>query len=414
MKSLLVLGLSHKSAPLEAREPLARLDQAAAVRQALGFAQEAAVLSTCNRFELYLAGSADAGAAEAWLAAAAGVSPEALRPHLVVRQGRNAAKHLFFVASSLDSLIVGETQIRAQVKEAYQRTCAAGGAGRALHRLFQAALRVSKEIASATGVGRGSVSVAGAAADLAAQVFGDLSGARLLLVGAGETAELVLAHLASRGVGSCVIANRTLETALALAQRVGGEAIPLESVAARLGEADLVVAASAGEAPLLGVSEFRAALRQRRGRPMVAIDISMPRALDPAVDVLDNIYRYDMEALTAVTTDALRHRRKDFLQCCTLVDGAALRLEAEIRAEEAGETIAELEKEYVAVGDGELSELERRLPSLGEEERAEVRRSFNRLVRKLLHMPVKALREGDEIEVRAVRRVFRAPRGRDE
>jgi len=414
VKSLVVLGLSHKSAPLEAREPLARLDQAEAVRQALAFAQEAVVLSTCNRFEIYLAGAADAAAAEGWLAEAAGVAKEALRPHLRVRQGRNAAKHLFFVASSLDSLVVGETQIRAQVKEAYERSCAAGAAGRTLHRLFQAALRVSKEIAAATGVGRGSVSVAGAAADLAERVFGDLSGARLMLLGAGETAELVLTHLASRGVGSCVVANRTLETARELAGRFGGEAIPLEAVEARLGEADLLVAATAGEAPLLGAALFRAALRQRRGKPMVAIDISLPRALDPAVDALDNIYRYDMDALTAVTTDALRHRRKDFLQCCTLVDGAALRLDAEIRGEEAGKTIAELEQEYVAVGEGELTELERRLPSLGEEERDAVRRSFHRLVRKLLHMPVKALREGDELDVRAVRRAFGAPRGRDE
>jgi len=413
VNEICVVGLNHRTAPVALRERVAAAADGA-LAGLRGLAREVAVLATCNRFEVYTAGGAGAEAVSLWLATRSGIDCEALRAHLYVREGRNAAKHLFFVASSLDSLVVGETQIRKQVKQAYAAAVEAGTAGPALHALFQAALRVSKEIASATGVGRGTVSVAGAAADLAERIFGELEPARLLLVGAGETAELLLSHMRTRGVRHCVVANRTPEHAEALARRFEARAAPLDDLARHLDDADILVAAAPGQdGPLVGVPQLRAALRRRRGHPIVVIDVAVPRAVDPHVDALDNVYRYDIDALVEVTTDALRRRRRDFLQCCTLVDAAALRLEVETRSREAGTAIAELEEEYRRLGDEELKSLEARLPFLDESARAEVRRAFHRLIRRFLHAPVRALREGDSAHAQAVRRAFSAKRRRD-
>ncbi|MFQ5845766.1 MAG: glutamyl-tRNA reductase, partial [Planctomycetota bacterium] len=377
---------------------------------------EVVLLSTCNRFEVYAAGEADPDGLAGWVGRSGGIDGGERRRMVYVRSGRNAAKHLFFVTSSLDSLVLGETQVRGQVKDAYAAAVEGGTVGPVLHALFQEALRVSKEITRTTGVGRGSVSVAGAAVDLAERVFGRLDRARAVVLGAGETAELVVTHLRGRGVSRLRVLNRTLGRAQALAAKWDAEAAELDEAPEQLAEGDVVVAAAgpAGAADrLLGVGEVRAALRRRRGRPLVLLDIAVPRAVDPAVDTLDNVYRYDMDALTGVTADALRHRRRDFVQCCTMVDTAALRLEIALRSQEAGGVIAALEQEYLGLGEAELRDLQRRLPGLGEAERTEVSRSFRRLVRKFLHMPVRALRGSRPEETRVVQRAFSVPRKRD-
>lgn len=409
MNEIVVVGWSHKTAPVEIRERCGAIPLPTCLRELAGRAAEVVVVSTCNRFEIYAAEVASPSALVDWIGERAALPREEALKQVYVRHGRNAAKHLFLVASSLDSLVVGETQIRGQVKDAYAAAQEAGTAGPHLHRLFQAALRVSKEIAESTGVGRGSVSVAGAAAELAERVFGNLGEARALVLGAGETAELVLQHLAAGGVTRFVVLNRTEERAERLAGRYGGVAGGLETAAARLEESDLVVAAASAGTPIVEAAAVKAAIRRRRGRPMVLIDIAVPRAVDPAVDGIDNVYRYDMEALRAITEEALRHRRKDFLQCCTLVDGAALRLDAEMRSHAAGPLIAELDDEYRSMGERELRELERRLPDLDEKSRAEVRRTIHRLVRKFLHVPVRVLRDGQGAEPEAVRRAFSVP-----
>jgi len=409
MNGFVVVGLNHKSAPVELRERCRVDDLPGMLAEVRELAPEVAILGTCNRFEVYAHGTRDPARILDWVAARAGVGPADVRRHAYVRAGRNACKHLFFVASSLDSLVVGETQVRRQVRDAYQAATEAGAVGAMLHRLFQAALRVSKEIADQTGVGRGNVSVAGAAADLAERVFGDLHEAKVLVLGAGETAELVMTHLAARGVAAFRVVNRTVAHAQALAERYGAACDGLEHLDVYLPEADIWVAAATGERPLIDIERVRGALRRRRGRPLVAIDIAMPRAVDARVDDLDNVYRYDMEALAELTRDALRHRRKEFLQCCTLVDGAVLRLAEETRAREAGHAISELEHTYAEIAERELAALERRLPDLEDEQREQVRRSVRRIVRKLLHRPVRALRESSPDEHEVIRRAFGAP-----
>jgi len=408
MKRYVLVGLSHKTAPLDLREKCRIEDPVEAIRELRELADEAAFLITCNRFEIYAHGGKDPERVREWLVARLPGSSAELRPLIYLRTGRNACKHLFFVTASLDSLVVGETQIRGQVKQAYLAAIGAGGTGPMLHKLFQAALRVSKQVSEQTGVGRGNVSVAGAAADLAERVFGGLDEGRVLVVGAGETAELVMFHLQARGVAHFRIANRSLEHAADLAKRFGAEAGPLESLETYLPDSDVVVAAAGAEKPLISAGALKRALRKRRGRPIVAIDIAVPRCIDDRADRLDNVYRYDMEALSAVTEDALRHRRKEFIQCCTLVDAAALRLAAETRAREAGAWITELREAYQEVAAAELEQLERHLPDLDEEGRHRVRRTVYRIIRKLLHPPVTALREGRPEEAEVIRRAFRA------
>jgi glutamyl-tRNA reductase len=403
---LLLVGLNHKTAPVELRERCRVGDPAAALEVLRGFAGEAVILSTCNRFEVYAHRVEDPDRIVAWIAERAGVGPSEISEHCYLRQGRNASKHLFFVAASLDSLVVGETQIRGQVKDAYGAAQEAGAVGPSLHRLFQSALRVSKEISETTGVGRGNVSVAGAAADLAERVFGELEEASVLVVGAGETAELVMNHLQSRGVSRFHVANRTLHRAEELAARFEAGAGDLEDLVPRLAESDVLVAAAGGEEPLIAKKAVQAALRKRRGKPIVAIDIAVPRGVDAGIDSLDNVYRFDMEALREITTDALRHRRRDFLHCCTLIDGATLRLAEATRAQQAGNVISELEAHYRSVAEAELEDLERRLPELGEPERDQIRRSIRRIVRKLMHRPVRALRQVAPDEGEVLRRAF--------
>ena len=411
MNGIVVVGLSHKSAPLELRERCRVKDTGAALRELRARAEEAAILQTCNRFEVYASGAPDPQRLVDWIGALSGASREAIASHCYVRTGRNACKHLFFVASSLDSLVVGETQIRGQVRDAYQAAAESGAIGPELHGLFRAALRLAKEISERTGVGRGNVSVAGAAADLAERVFGDLAEASVLVVGAGDTAELVMAHFKGRGVTRFAVVNRTAERARELAGRYGGEAGGLDLLPARLRDTSIWVTAAGDDTPLIRAVDVKEALRRRRGRPVVAIDLAVPRGIEAAVDALDNVYRYDMAALSAVTEEALRHRRKEFLQCCTLVDGAVLRLAEEAQAREAGSTITELERLYESIAEEELSAIE---PRLAEEERRLVRKTVHRIVRKLLHMPVVALRHGSPEEHEVIRKAFTAPPRRDE
>jgi glutamyl-tRNA reductase len=411
VNGIVVVGLSHKTAPVELRERCRVKNTGDALKELRGKAHEAAILQTCNRFEVYASGAGDPGTIMEWIGALSGVPRGEIASHCYVRTGRNACKHLFFVASALDSLVVGETQIRGQVRDAYQAAAESGAIGPQLHGLFQAALRLAKEISERTGVGRGNVSVAGAAADLAEHVFGNLAEASVLVVGAGDTAELLMTHLSGRGVTRFSVVNRTPERASELAARFGGESGGLDALPARLADTSVWVTAAGDEEPLIRVADVRAALRRRRGRPVVAIDLAVPRGIDPAVDTLDNVYRYDMAALAAVTEEALRHRRKEFLQCCTLVDGAVLRLAEEGRARDAGGTITELERLYESIAEEELSALDRRLP---EEELKLVRKTVHRIVRKLLHMPVVALRHGSREEHEVIRKTFTAPPRREE
>src|SRR5690606_36132933 len=299
-----VVGVSHETADVSLREAAsldaALIPSALAELDAAG-AEEAVIVSTCNRTELYLVTGDGRDAREVareFFARRAKAGREtALLSALYAHEGEEAARHLFAVAAGLRSLVLGEDQILGQVKEAYSLAAACGAAGPILSHLFQRAIHVGKRVRTETGLGRGAVSVSYAAVELARKIFGDLSGKRILLLGAGEMAELALKNLADHGSLRIWVANRTREHGEALARAFGGEAVAMEELEERLAAADIVLASTGAREPVLTRAMVQRAVRRRRGRPLFVIDIAVPRDVDPDVHALDGVFLYNIDDL---------------------------------------------------------------------------------------------------------------------
>ena len=306
---LYLVGLSHKTAPLEVRERAA-LDPVVALPAALSALGKGVVLSTCNRTELYGVGSPEK--ARAFLLSR-GVAPR----HLYVKEGVEALRHLYRVAAGLDSLVVGEAQILGQVREALFLARRQGATESLLEKAFQSAIALGKRARSETGIGMGAVSVAYAALDLALAVYGDLSGLSVAVLGAGEMAELFLTHLKAHGVGRSLVVNRTEEKAQALAERFGGEAFGLPALPQVLRQADLVVASAAAPHYLVGPEDL-----PKRAKPLFLIDIALPRNIDPRVGDLPHAYLYNLDDLKRVVDRNLRARAGEIPKVEALIEKA--------------------------------------------------------------------------------------------
>jgi len=314
--TLLALGLNHKTAPVDIRERLTfGPDVIVGALRSLTEqtpANEAVIVSTCNRTELYCA--VDTCDAETpvrdWLGRFHGVEGPLIAPHLYVHLDRSAVQHLLKVASGLDSMVLGEPQILGQVKGAFQTACDAASAGRLLGRLFQHTFSVAKQVRTDTAIGSSPVSVAFAAVSLARQIFSDLSKQTALLIGAGETIELAARHLHQHGVGRIIVANRTVERAHSVAAQFDGFAIGLTELSAHLPEADIVVSSTASPLPVLGKGAVENALKRRRHRPMFMVDIAVPRDIEPEVDQLSDVYLYTVDDLQGVVEEGLRSRHR--------------------------------------------------------------------------------------------------------
>jgi len=313
--SVFTLGLNHTTAPLDLRGRLAFAPES--VAPALrGFREtfsrvlpEAALVSTCNRTELYVAANASPARelvhpALDWLAAHAGLRGTELQPHAYVMEDKAAARHAFRVASGLDSMVLGEPQILGQMKQAVREADEAGTLGATLHQLFQRSFSVAKEVRTETEIGSHSISMAAAAVRLAAQIFEDLREIRILFVGAGEMIELVATHFAAREPKGMAVANRTLERGEALAARYGAQVMHLGEMPARLHEFDAVVSCTASTLPIIGLGAVERALKARRRRPMFMVDLAVPRDIEAEVAHLDDVYLYTVDDLSAVVQTA--------------------------------------------------------------------------------------------------------------
>jgi glutamyl-tRNA reductase len=324
--SVFALGLNHNTAPLDLRGRFAfTLDQIApslvGLRQKLVGAPEAAILSTCNRTELYVAApAAQVQPAIAWLAQAGGVEAGALREHAYVMQGSAAARHAFRVASGLDSMVLGEPQILGQMKQAVREAEAAGALGTTLHQLFQRSFSVAKEVRSSTEIGEHSISMAAAAVRLAGQLFEDLAQTRILFVGAGEMIELTATHFAARTPRHMAVANRTLERGEKLATHFGAEAMRLSELPDRLHEFDIVVSCTASSLPLIGLGAVERALKKRRHRPMFMVDLAVPRDIEPEVGQLADVYLYTVDELAVQVQTAGEKRQAAVAQAEAIVE----------------------------------------------------------------------------------------------
>jgi glutamyl-tRNA reductase len=328
--SVLALGLNHTTAPLDLRGRFAfAADQLApalrAFRQRVLRAPEAALVSTCNRTELYVAGTPGdaatlAAPAVEWLADVGGVSGHTLREHTYVLQDGAAARHAFRVASGLDSMVLGEPQILGQMKQAVREANHAGTLGTTLHQLFQRSFAVAKEVRSSTEIGAHSISMAAAAVRLASQLFEDLNELKVLFVGAGEMIELVATHFAARQPRAMAVANRTLERGEKLASRFGAEALRLSDLTQRLAEFDVVISCTASSLPIIGLGAVERALKARRHRPVFMVDLAVPRDIEPEVARLHDVYLYTVDDLSALVQTAGEKRQAAVAQAEAIIE----------------------------------------------------------------------------------------------
>lgn len=328
--SVLALGLNHTTAPVDLRGRFAFATEQLApalrgFRQCVQRAPEAALVSTCNRTELYVAGTPGEAAtfvapAVDWLAAVGGVPSHTLRQHTYVLQDGAAARHAFRVASGLDSMVLGEPQILGQMKQAAREADHAGTLGTTLHQLFQRSFAVAKEVRSSTEIGAHSISMAAAAVRVASQLFEDLTELKVLFVGAGEMIELVATHFAARQPRAMAVANRTLERGEKLAGRFGAEALRLADLTQRLADFDVVISCTASSLPIIGLGAVERALKARRHRPVFMVDLAVPRDIEPEVARLHDVYLYTVDDLSALVQTAGEKRQAAVAQAEAIIE----------------------------------------------------------------------------------------------
>jgi glutamyl-tRNA reductase len=399
---LLAVGISHHTAPVELRESVdfARrgLESALQAFAARGVSQEAVLLSTCNRAEIYALGEANtAEAIGRFFSDYHGVEPAVIARHIYSHGGIDAARHLFRVAAGLDSLVVGEPQILGQVKAAYAASSDLHCTGTITHRLFHAAFAVGKRVRSETGLGEGAVSVSFAAIELARKIFGDLSGLSVVILGAGEMAELTGVHLRAQKVQQITIASRTLASAEALARQLEGRAVPWGTITSSLASADIIVTATGATEPVLTRAMVDEAMRMRRNRPLFVIDIALPRDVEPSVGDLEQVFLYHMDDLQTLVNENLARRSAELASAEAIVDQEVGRFASWLHSREIVPTVVALRQRFEQIRQAELRRLEPKLANLPPEARARMDEITRLLVEKLLLRPTEQLKTvGDD------------------
>ena len=400
-----VIGASHRTAPIDVRERFAfglgELPRALQRLVEAGPVQEAVLLSTCNRTEVYLALSdAERGEeiARQMMAERAGGDAGSNLRYLYQRRDRAAVEHLFRVAAGLDSMVVGEPQIQGQVREAYMAACSvAGGSGPVvgptLNRLFQTALNVGGRVRSETQLGVGAASISSAAVDLAKKIFGSLRGRHALVMGAGEMSEVTLECLRSEGVDGTLVVNRTHARAQELAERCGGRALQWDDLGSALGAADIVICSTAAPHPVLTRREFRRVLPGGVRRPLCIIDIAIPRDVEPEVGEEDNVFLYNIDDLQQMVEDSLGRRREELPAAEAIVAEGVEEFWAWFSGLAVVPTIRDLRERSEELRRAELDKAMRRLSHLAPEDREAVEGLTRSLLNKLLHAPTVRLRE---------------------
>ncbi len=414
--SLLVLGLNHRTAPIEVRERIVfdaeRLPGALASLRALPGMSEAAIVSTCNRTEVYAVGGS-AEAVSGWLVAESG-GDAALADCLYRIEGPDAVRHAFSVGAGLDSLILGEPQILGQLKDAYRAAQQAGTAGSLLNRLFQSTFAVAKRVRTETAIGAAAVSVASAGIQLARRVFSGFDRHTALLVGAGEMIELTARHLHAQGIARIIIANRSTNRAERIAEGLRASVIRLDALAAHLPQADMVICSTARPGHVIAYDDVVRALEERRHRPMFMLDLAVPRDIEPRVAALEDVYLYTIDDLRQVVDENVKAREAEAAVARRLIDADVAGFMAGPKVREAAPAIRVLRGQAEAVRDAALAEARRQLAA-GQPPQAVLEQLAATLTNRLLHAPSAALREaaeaGDTTLAEAAARLFRT--GRD-
>jgi glutamyl-tRNA reductase len=401
---ILQVGLSHQTAPVEIREQLALSE--AAIPDALdvlcldngcgpGYALEGAILSTCNRLEVYaVTECAHRGQQDlrTYLARVTGTPQTVFGAHLHAREGEAAVSHLCDVACGLDSLVLGESQIQGQVAEAYQMAMAHGAAGPVVNALFRTALQAGKRARTETAINQHATSISHVAVELALQIFDDLATKTALLVGAGEMAELAAKNLVDNGVGTLLVVNRSAGRAAGLAKEYGGEALGWDRLTQALWKSDIVISSTAAPHPILRHEPVSTAMHMRRNRPLFIIDIAVPRDVEPGVGKLTNVFLYDIDDLQQVLEANLEQRRREVPRVQSIIREEVAGFLAWFRAREVVPTIVDLRQHVDGLREAELAWALNKLEGLSDQQRNVVLAFSQRLVNKILHEPTVRLK----------------------
>jgi glutamyl-tRNA reductase len=415
---LLVTGVSHKTAPVEVRECLAFSDGSvptalADLRAQRGIA-EAVILSTCNRVEVIVTAD-DAcdvhGTVDAFMTSARGLSAEALGPHLYRYEGRDAVHHIFRVAASLDSMVIGEPQILGQLKSAHAMAKSVGAVSGWLDGFLARSFSVAKRVRSETGIGQMAVSVSYAAVELARKIFGSLSHRTVMIAGAGKMSELAARHLRRSGASHIFVTNRTFERAVEMAKLFHGTPIEWGRFPSMLPEVDILIASTGSTEHVLSKDDMHRVISARRNRPVFLIDIAVPRNIDPAVNELDNVFLYDIDDLQEVVNANLRERMKEAEHAERIVAEEVERMMARLRVQEVAPTIVGLQEQLEQIRAAEVDRMRRKYGPLSAEQEEAWESLTRGIINKIAHMPISELRrqavnpEGAHV-VEAIRRVF--------
>jgi glutamyl-tRNA reductase len=417
--SIVLVGLNHKTAPVEVREQFAFSDEACAdsLRALVDgeVVREGLIVSTCNRVEVLASATGQHGADAAerlsrFLGNVRSIPFEDFSGHLYTHADDAAVRHVFRVASSLDSLVVGEPQVLGQVRHAYSLAVEAGTAGRVLHKLIHQALHVAKRVRNETGIAASAVSISYTAVELGRKIFGSLKGATVLLVGAGEMAELAAQHLASAGATRVLVANRTYETAQQLAVKFGGEAVEFDALEEHLASADIVICSTGAQSYVITREMAERARQSRRNRPAFFIDISVPRNIDPAVAKLGNLFIFDIDDLEAVVASNIREREREAERAELIVESEVMQFQQALRNLDIGPTVGALKEKLRGIAREEFQRQRGRLGELTPEQEQAIEAMLMSAVNKISHPVIHRMRRsydsGEDAEVKAWRDSF--------
>jgi len=416
MSDITLIGINHKTAAVELRESLAFT--AEETTHALKFLtnsediREAMIFSTCNRMEILFIPARENGTQSmiSFLSEYKNIPATRFQDALYIYRGSDAIKHLFRVASSLDSMILGEPQILGQVKSAYRATIATRSSGVIINRLMHKAFSIAKKVRRETGIGDNAVSISYAAIELANKIFSDLSERSIMLLGAGEMAELAVEHLISHGVRKIVVANRTFENAVVLAEKYNGKAVKFEEREEQLQDVDIIVSSTGATEYVLTASSVKRKMALRKNRPLFFIDIAVPRDIDPGINKIDNAYLYDIDDLQNIVDDNMDERKKEAIKGERLVEEAVIKFQRWLASLEVVPTIVAIREKIEKITE---SETEKTLNSLhlGEEEQEAIKRMAKAITSKIMHDPIRFLKNtgnhrDDAFYLNAAREIF--------
>jgi glutamyl-tRNA reductase len=417
-EKIVLLGVNHKTTPVEIREKIALTngyeEPLTALKKFSGL-REFYLLSTCNRVELLLVAEPEVAVEENIFNFLFGgrVDREEWRHYLYVFSGKAAVRHLFMVAASLDSMVVGEAQILGQLKEAYRHAARFGCTGPFLNKLLHKSFSVAKRVRTETAIGSSAVSISYAAVQLAKKIFGNLAGKKVLLVGAGEMAELAAEHLVGQGVAEVVVANRTLSRAVDLAKRFRGRAVSIEELVQQLEHVDIIISSTGATEFILNKDQVKSMMRARMNRPLFFIDIAVPRDLDPRIIDIENVYLYDIDDLSHVVEINKSDRDREAVKAARIVEEETLKFQKWYEGVAVTPTIVDLKNKLDGIGRAEMEKTLARMPGIGEVERKNIEKMIAAITGKILHAPLTYLksescagRDNSDLKVNVVRELF--------